>query len=308
MYTPHDQSAFEHPLPWQPDAAELEARCDKIRAFLEAKGLGALVVYSPATEHKWGQTGHVSYLTGWANHDRIVDSLVVVPLEGPPALLFAGLPFMLEGIEDVSPVEDVRLVQAVDPNAVAVDRGGDAGPQSFGGETLAILREREVLQGGIGVVGTENMPVPFYEALSQELGENLRRVDDIVAELRSVKSPAEIELMKRSAHLGDLGFETMLEVARPGLRGIEIVAEMERSARRQGADHAKYWMASGPPTSWEETRLDIKPHERVLEDGDLMAVCSYIVYRGYWSHGQRTGTLGRPSDYLNRTFQIAIDA
>ena len=308
MHRPYDQSAFEPPLPWQPDAAELEARCNKIRSFLEDQGLGALVVYSPAAEHKWGQTGHVSYLTGWANHDRIVDSVVVVRLDGPPALLFAGLPFMLEGIEEVSPVEDVRLVQAVDPNAVAVARGGDAGPQSFASEALAILRERGLSRKGIGVVGIENMPVPFYEALSQELGEDLRRVDDIVAELRSVKSPAEIELMKRSTHLGDLGFETMLEVARPGMRGIEVVAEMERAARRQGADHAKYWMASGPPTTWEETRLDIKPHERVLEEGDLMAVCSYIVYRGYWSHGQRTGTLRRPSQYLKRKFQIAIDA
>ena len=302
MTSVHEQSK------WWVSQDELEARYEKVRAFLEAQGLAALIVYSPAAEHKWGQTGHVSYLTGWANADRIVDSVVVVPLEGPPALLFAGLPFMLEGIEDVSPVDDARLVRAVDPNAVAMDRGGGGGPQSFAGETLAILREREVFRKGIGVVGIENMPVPFYEALSQEIGEDLRRVDDIVAELRSVKSPTELELMRHSAHLGDLGFEAMMEVARPGMRGIEIVAEMERAARREGADHAKYWMASGPPTRWEDTRLDIKPHERVLEEGDLMAVCSYIVYRGYWSHGQRTGTLGRPSEYLEQTYKIAVDA
>ena len=302
MTSVHEQSK------WWVSQDELEARYEKVRAFLEAQGLAALIVYSPAAEHKWGQTGHVSYLTGWANADRIVDSVVVVPLEGPPALLFAGLPFMLEGIEDVSPVDDARLVRAVDPNAVAMDRGGDGGPQSFAGETLAILREREVFRKGIGVVGIENMPVPFYEALSQEIGEDLRRVDDIVAELRSVKSPTELELMRHSAHLGDLGFEAMMEVARPGMRGIEIVAEMERAARREGADHVKYWMASGPPTRWEDTRLDIKPHERVLEEGDLMAVCSYIVYRGYWSHGQRTGTLGRPSEYLEQTYKIAVDA
>ena len=300
-------SVHEHPELWV-SPEELEARYAKVRAFLEAQGLAALIVYSPAAEHKWGQTGHVSYLTGWANHDRIVDSVVVVPLEGPPVLLFAGLPFMLEGIEDVSPVDDVRLVQAVDPNAVAMDRGASSGPRSFAGETLAILAEREVFGKGVGVVGIENMPVPFYEALSQEIGDDLLRSDDIVAELRSVKSPAELALMKHSVHLGDLGFEAMMDVAKPGARGIEIVAEMERAARREGADHAKYWMASGPPTTWEDTRLDIKPHERVLEEGDLMAVCSYIVYRGYWSHGQRTGTMSRPSEYLERTYRIAVDA
>ena len=62
----------------------LRPRWNRIRDWLETEGLGAIFVYSPAAEHKWGQTGHVAYLTGWANHDRIVDSAVVVPLEGDP--------------------------------------------------------------------------------------------------------------------------------------------------------------------------------------------------------------------------------
>ena len=296
----------------QVSADLLEGRFKRVRAFLEEKGLGGLLAYSPAAEHKWGQTGHVSYLTGWANHDRIVDSAVVIPVEGRPALLFAGLPFMLEQIPDVSPIEDVRLVQAVDPNAVAIARPKGAPPgtglRSFAAEARAVLHENEVFEKGIGVVGINNMPVPFYEALAKELGDDLRRVDDVVAEMRAVKSPAEMELMKHAAHLGDLGFEEMVKVARPGMSGIEIVAEMERAARREGADHAKYWMASGPDTTWEDTHLDIKPHERVLSEGDLMAVCSYIVYRGYWSHGQRTGTLGRPSEHLEEIGTIAREA
>ena len=297
---------------WQVDAETLEARYEKIRAFLEDQRLGALLVYSPPAQHQWGQVGHVGYLTGWANLDRVVDSAVVVPVEGPSALLFAGLPFMLDGIADVSPLEDVRLVQAVDPNAVAVaspkGAAAGAGPRSFAAETLAVLHEREIFQKDVGVVGLENMPLPFYEGLSTELGQNLRRVHDIVAELRSVKSSEEIDLMRHAAHLGDLGYKAMLEVAEPGMRGIEIVAEMERAARSGGADHAKYWMASGPSTTWEHTRLDMKPHERVLEEGDLMAVCSYIVYRGYWSHGPRTGTLRRPSEYLEKFARIAREA
>ena len=308
-------STVKGPLKMDPgstSAEMLELRHAKIRAFLGERDLGALLVYSPPAEHKWGQTGHVSYLTGWANHDRIVDSALVVPVEGPPALLVAGLPFMLEQVADVSPVGDVRLVQAVDPNAVAIatsaGQPAGAGPRSFAGETSAILREREVFGKDIGVVGLSNMPLPFYEALAGELGDQLSRVDDVVAEMRSVKSAEELEMMRHAAHLGDLGFERMIEVARSGMSGIEIVAEMERVARREGADHAKYWMASGPATTWDDTRLDIKPHERVLQDGDLMAVCSYIVYRGYWSHGQRTGTMGRPSEHLEEIAQIARDA
>ena len=293
------------------DMSVIRPRIERIRAWLEARDLGALFVYSPAAEHKWGQTGPVAYLTRWANHARIVASAVAVPVEGEPALMFAGLPYMLEQIEQVSPITDVRMVKAVDPNAVAVDAktlGGARGPRSFAEEAVAIMRENEIFNERVGVVGVDNMPVPFYEHLQAELGENLVRGDDIVAELRAVKTPEELEIIRHAARLGDIGFQTMVDVARPGMHGIEIVAEMERAVRKAGADHAKYWMGSGPDTKWEDTRLDIRPHLRVLQEGDFMNTCSYVVYKGYWSHGQRAGTLMRRNAYLDGIMQIAIDS
>jgi Xaa-Pro aminopeptidase len=90
----------------------------------------------------------------------------------------------------------------------------------------------------------------------------------------------------------------MLKVSRPGMRGIDVVAEMERAMRREGADHAKFWIASGPGPDWNDLRFEVKPHYRVLEEGDLMAACSYVVYKGYWCHGHRTGSLIRPLKVL----------
>ena len=289
---------------------EFEERYDKVRSFLADHQLGALLVYSPAREHKWGQTGHVSYLSGWANDDRIVETVVVVPRAGPPVLLASGMQFMFEQAAEVSPIEDMRLVEAVDPNAVSAHRGGsdDKGSNDFAGQTLAILEENGLAREEVGVVGVNTMPTPFYESLSQGLGQRLKRVDDIVAKLRAVKSKAEVQIMRRAAELSDLGFQTMLEVSKPGMSGIEIVAEMERAVRREGADHAKYWMASGPAPDWNNTRLDIKPHERILEHTDLMASCSYIVYKGYWCHGHRTGTMGKSCDTLNTLCQITREA
>ena len=39
-----------------------------------------------------------------------------------------------------------------------------------------------------------------------------------------------------------------------------------------------------------------------------MASCSYVVYRGYWCHGQRTGTLGKPSESLDNLCSLARQA
>ena len=285
-----------------------ELRFQKIQEFLEEEDIGALFVYSPPIEHKWGQTGHVSYLSGWADHDRIVDSAVVVPLQGAPALLFAGMPYMRELALEVSPLDDVRLVRAVDPSAVAVDpKKGDA-LGSFAEEALAILQDCGLRGRDVGVVGIENMSFFFHQNLCEGLGERFKSVKDIVAELRYAKSPDEVEMMRHVARLSDLGFETMLKIAEPGLRGIEIVAEMERVIRREGADHAKYWLASGPPPDWSNVKLEVKPHMRVLEEGDLMAACSYVVYKGYWCHGQRTGALQRPCTELEHICKITREA
>ena len=289
----------------------LEARHERILAFLEDRNLGAIFVYSPPTEHKWNQTGHVSYLSGWANHDRIVDSAVVLPATGRPALLVGGSQYMLDQIARVSPLEDVRLVQAVNPNAIALARPdiSPSGnwPRSFAAETLAVLQESGSSGKDVGVIGLDSMPLTFYEALSIGLGDKLRRVDDIVSELRSTKSPGEIDTMREAARLSDLGFEAMLKIARPGMRGIEVIAEMERAVRREGADHAKYWLAWGPPPDWSDVQFDMNPHERVLEEGALMASCSYVVYNGYWCHGHRAGTLVRPSAQLDRMHAIVRD-
>ena len=269
-----------------------------------------MFAYSPPFCHLWGQTGHVSYLSGWANQDRLGDSAVVIPASGPPAVLFTGLPYMKEQVAEVSPIEDVRMVSGIDPNAVAVDgrAGNVSGVGDFATETLAILKQADLAGKPIGLVGLANMPVPFYEFLCERLGDRLKPVTDIVAGLRSVKSPEEVDAMRRAARLSDLGFETLLRTAAPGMRGMEVVAGMERAVRREGADHARYWMASGPAPDWAHSRIDIKPHERVLQEGDLIAACSYVVYRGYWSHGQRSGTLRKPSKALDELFAIAFEA
>jgi len=280
------------------ETAEYQWRYKRIRQFLEAQHLGALVAYSPPMEHKWARTGHVSWLTGWANHDRTNDTLVIVPATGQPVLFFAGLPFMCDQLLlENPPITDIRLVETVDLNAI-VGTPKQGRLRTFSGEILAILEENGLGRMDVGLVGVESMPVPLYQHLCKGLGDKLKLTEDIVAELRYTKSPTELAIMRRASQLADLGFKTMLETAKPGMRGIEIIAEMERVIRREGADHAKYWMASGPPPNWDNARMDVKPHLRVLEEGDLMVVCAYVCYKGYWAHGPRVGVLRKPCKQL----------
>ena len=140
------------------------------------------------------------------------------------------------------------------------------------------------------------MPVPVYRALVDAFSPSLvEEVDDVVAGLRCLKSPAEVSTMREAARLSDLGFQTLLEAAEPSMWGYEAVAEMERAVRAQGADYCQFWMLSGPAEGWSIGFPDIKPHRRRLDRGDQITCCSYVVYEGYWAHAMRTGTLGAPS-------------
>lgn len=88
--------------------------------------------------------------------------------------------------------------------------------------------------------------------------------------------------------------------------GYEVVAEMERAVRAQGADFVKYWMASGPGEGWNNNLPDLRPHARKLQAGDQIISASYVVFQGYWAHGMRAGALARPSPQQKRIYPAAL--
>jgi Xaa-Pro aminopeptidase len=293
--------------------SEFRSRVEKVHDFVKGNNLGGLLVYSGPRAHMWYQTGHVGWLTNWANRDRITDSMVLVPAEGEVVLLFSGLPFMLPQIKEVSWMKDIRIVRSADPNAVAVQPGaktiGSSKAGDFAGEAAAILNKRGLAGKPVGLVGIENMPVPFYEALLKGLGaDRLRVVEDIIAQLRAVKSSNEIKLIRRAAELSDLGYETFIKVARPGMPGIKAIAEAERAVRDQGGEDVMYWIANVADGHWDESIVDIKPTPRILNYGDQIMMCSYVVYKGYWAHCHRCGSLGKEAREMRHIWEPGFEA
>ena len=297
--TPADRTAVT-PIP----ESEFRARAERDREFAVAQELGALVVFSTARPHIFYQSGHVGYLADLSSRDRISDCMVVIPATDAPVLLVAGLPFMAEQVREASWIEDVRVVSTPDPNAPALTGAG----HTFGGEITAVLNDGGVAGSRVGLLGVDAMPQPLYRHLEETLGaETLAFPEDIVAEMRARKSPAEIALMRGAARLSDLGYQVLLETARPGMRGFEIVAEMERALRVDGADYANFWFASGPADDWTVRMAQFRPIDRVLQAGDQVTCCSYAVHHGYWAHAMRTGTLDGPSPQQERMLPACIE-
>lgn len=271
---------------------EFMKRLNAVREFAKDEELGGVAVFSVPWGHLWHQTGHIGYLSNWASRDRNVNSMIVIPNQGKPVLLYAGLPYLEDVLASVTAISDIRIVAPEDPRAAALPEG----ETTFGKETEKILAEHGMAGKKLGVVGAEHMPLSVWRSLKRYFSEErLVLCRDIVAEMRCRKTDAEIGFLKKAAEFADIGYETLLKTAKVGKRGYEVVAEMERAVRLRGADFVKFWFISGPAEGWTDTWPIVRPHERVLEDGDQIISGAYTVYKGYWAHGMRAGRLGKPS-------------
>lgn len=281
---------------------ECRERAERVKTFAAEHGLAAIVAFSATRAAMWNQTGHVGYISNWSNLDRNSECAVVIPVQGDPVLLYTGLPALIPQIRQVSWLSDIRVTASPDPGSVSVTYVDPDAPDepgtTYGGITKQILVERGLTGRPVGLVAATTTPHGVYRSLKRALGDLLvDDVPDIIASLRAIKSPAEIALQRHAASLIDLGFERLMHEVRADRWGHQVVAQGEAAMRSEGADYAHFWMSSSPPTRWHDP-LDIRPHDRLLEDGDQFALGGYVVYAGYWIQAMRTGSIGRPCPAL----------
>jgi Xaa-Pro aminopeptidase len=292
--------------------SQFQQRCVRVSQFAEERGLGAVVAFSAPRIHQWTQTGHVGYLTNWSNLDRVTDTMVVVPAGGEPVLLVSGLEYMFDQIEEVSWIKDVRLVSSPDPRSIsgAYDESvageqADHGVKTYGQQVRDILNDHDLRDRSIGIAGVESIPSVLYRDLSDSVGGNVADIPDIVADLRGIKSPEEVSILRQTAAVSDRSYETMMEILTDGMWGYELTAAMDHTARRAGGDLVYHCMHSAPGGDLSAGKLSIKPHDMRLHRGDYINVNAYVVYKGYWIQGDRAGTIG---DSLGGSAAAALEA
>ncbi|HEX8071206.1 MAG TPA: Xaa-Pro aminopeptidase [Pyrinomonadaceae bacterium] len=108
----------------------------------------------------------------------------------------------------------------------------------------------------------------------------------ILHELRLVKSPAEIDLMQRSADIAAEAHVEAMRQVRPGMNEYEIEALLEYVFRRNGATAPAYNSIVGGGAN--ATVLHYVTNDAPLRDGDLLLVDAGAEYQGYASDITRT--------------------
>lgn len=171
-------------------------------------------------------------------------------------------------------------------------------------ETIQVIFEQE----SIKTAGFEQHHVTYhsYQLMNNKLTATLKPLSTIVEDLRKIKTPEEIEIIKKAAWISDEAFKYILTIIEPGISELDIAHALESHMRKNGATGAAFDMiiASGYRSAL--------PHgvasSKVVEQGDMLTMDFGAYFQGYRSDMTRTIAIGEPSDHLKEVYQIVYDS
>jgi Xaa-Pro aminopeptidase len=103
------------------------------------------------------------------------------------------------------------------------------------------LRELGYEKANIGLVGfsgafrSYTISYQEYNLLKKELPyANLIEATPLLEQVRMIKSPEEIDMLKKSGKIARLKIDAMLEFCKPGVKECDVYAEMVKADIRNG--------------------------------------------------------------------------
>ena len=128
----------------------------------------------------------------------------------------------------------------------------------------------------------------------------------------SVKSPREIEKMRKAGHLLEQVHNELAKMIRPGVSTWEIDHEGEKIIRDLGCipNFLKY---KGFPASFctsinDEVVHGIPSKERILQEGDIISLDAGLIYEGYHSDAARTYGVGEISKEAQKLIDVTRES
>lgn len=254
---------------------------------LQAPNVDALLIAHPAD---------VRYLTGFTGSNAVLvlraesikkSGAKRFAVEHPPAMLFTDGRYIEQAKQQT---KDAGVVIAQGP----VLR-----------EACAWMQEQGIRKCAFDA---EHTTVAMLETMRQAVAGKLRRgffqpISFPVARLREIKDANEITSLKRSADLGCALFEQMLTIVEPGIREMDIAAQLEFAARMAGAEAMSFEtiVAGGKRAALPHGKAS---RQRLPRRG-FVVLDFGVMLDGYCSDMTRTVHLG-PASFAERSAYDAV--
>lgn len=173
------------------------------------------------------------------------------------------------------------------------------------------LRQRGVTAKRLGIED-DSMPLLLRQRLQDALPDaELVDISQDAMRQRMIKSPEEIEVIKHSVRIGDLGGEAIRNVIREGITEYEVALagteamthEIAKTFPHREVRDTWVWFQSGINTdgahNWATTRK--------LRKGDILSLNCFPMPTGYYTALERTLFLGEPDEESLRLWKINVE-
>ena len=264
--------------------SEYQQRIATVQRYLREADLDGILV---------SFISNACYLSGYQAFAADMPVYVVVPQSGAPTLVSTSLEVpnsLLCGWMD-----DLRATSWMDPNTAA-------------DELVAVLKEKGLKKGRVGVeTRRSGLNVIVYERIRELLGATtFADASDLVAKARLIKSPAELEHMRKAADFGRLGIEASCAAVRAGATENDIAAAAFDVMTRAGSEYysTQPIVTVGYRTAWAHASFKREPIKR----GDTVILELGGVYQRYHCGLMHTAVLGPPSDEVKRLADLSNHA
>lgn len=261
---------------------EYQGRVAKTRAWMHANDVDLLLINQPE---------HYNWLSGYDPTSVFYHQTLIVPAADEPLTLLCNKAEMAL-CDETCWVEDVRVVWTHEDQTA---------------NTMAALRDRG-LDGakrvGLNLMSYHLRPRFAFE-LRDALGEDVDVVDvtQVLDDLRLVKSPAEIDYLRRAAHVADLGVTAGLNTIREGVRDTEVMAAIQHATALNGGEFPAY-----PFLVDARGTLHGTPTGKILRPGDTIYMEVSGVVRRYHCNLSRTAIIGEPPARTAEIYKVAKHA
>ena len=268
--------------------AEFQNRVRNVRERMGRKNLDLLLMFSSPGSMRYGQRGHVMYLSGHESY--FGNTMMILPLDS-----------------DIEPLLQIGSADFFPSQFTWVENTVHA--QDFVKTVRGYLREAKMSRPRVGVVGEYSISPQLIGRMRKLLGSsNLSFASNILEEERSIKSEFEIKCIREASRIAKKGFESAAELAKPGLAEHEVISEVERVCRAEGSEGFPHFtmVSSGK----DEKHLEKWWYcgSRRMKRGETMNLDFGCMYNGYCCDIARSYHLGKVPKKLRDFYGVLVEA
>jgi Xaa-Pro dipeptidase len=248
----------------------------QVRAMQEV-GLDAVVSISPE---------NFAYVTGFLSPTQPLmrwrHAMALVPADGAPALVVVDM--------------EANTIRSKAPAGTEIAVWREFKFDAM--DVLAdLLRKHGLASARIGIE-LDYLPAGDFTDLC-ELLPNARftSAQNLLARLRQIKSPAEIDILRRLSRIADKAITDAYHSVSAGSSEMDLAAALTRGVYEQGSEYFKLMIVA---TGERSVFPNVGPTDRILKRGDVCRVEIFPMINGYHGGVCRTAAVGAPPPEAER--------